>query len=159
MLRWITTAVLAMMLATLAACAEPEGPRTTERLVIETASGDQIFNIEFAETEDERRRGLMFREDLAEDSGMLFDFEDSRVITMWMRNTPLPLDMIFIIRTGRIAHIAENTVPFSEAIISSRYPVSAVLEVNAGTARRLGITTGDLVRHSVFEDAPPAAAE
>lgn len=149
--------LLAAILAVtgLAACAEPgPSPETaTETLFIETSTGVHGFTVELADTEERRRTGLMFREDLALDAGMLFDFESPRVITMWMRNTPLPLDMIFIDPNGRIVSVAENTVPFSEAIVSSRYPASAVFEVNAGTARRISIKVGDRVSHSLFEGA------
>ncbi|CDO61279.1 FIG007785: exported protein [Candidatus Phaeomarinobacter ectocarpi] len=141
----------------LAACAEPNpSPETaSESLTIETSTGVHGFTVELADTEERRRTGLMFREDLALDAGMLFDFETPRVITMWMRNTPLPLDMIFIDPNGRIISVAENTVPYSEAIVSSRYPASAVFEVNAGTAKRIGIKVGDRVSHPLF--GSPAA--
>lgn len=137
----------------LAACAEPSPSQATanESLTIETSTGVHGFLVELADTEERRRTGLMFREELALDAGMLFDFETPRVITMWMRNTPLPLDMIFIGPNGRIISVAENTVPYSEAIVSSRYPASAVFEVNAGTAKRIGIKVGDAVSHPLFE--------
>ena len=121
-------------------------------LVIETDSGSHTFTVELADTDEARQRGLMFREDLPPDTGMLFDFSPPRRVSMWMRNTPLPLDMIFITPAGRIAHIAEKTVPFSEAIITSPGPVAAVFEVHAGTAGRLGIKPGDRVRHPFFAD-------
>jgi uncharacterized membrane protein (UPF0127 family) len=156
-MRNLAALLLAATLAVtgLAACAEPnpKPEAATESLTIETSTGVHGFTVELADTEERRRRGLMFREDLALDAGMLFDFETPRVITMWMRNTPLPLDMIFIDPNGRIVSVAENTVPFSEAIVSSRYPASAVFEVNAGTARRISIKVGDRVSHSLFEGA------
>ena len=142
-------------LSGLSACAEDAPPAAlpTETLIIETSRGSHVFSVELANTDETRQRGLMFREELALDAGMLFDFETPRIITMWMRNTPLPLDMIFISETGRVVHVAENTVPFSEAIVSSRYPALSVLEVNAGTAERIGIRTGDRVLHPLFEQA------
>lgn len=135
------------------ACAEAPAPSDSDHssLIIETATGNVTFAVELADTDEKLQRGLMFREHLPADTGMLFDFDQSRIITMWMRNTPLPLDMIFITAQGRISHIAENTVPFSEAIISSRYPAASVFEVNAGTVQRLGIRVGDTVRHPIFE--------
>lgn len=140
----------------LSACAEEAGPPNagTSTLTLETTSGSHVFAVELADTDETRQRGLMFREDLAADAGMLFDFETPRIINMWMRNTSLPLDMIFISASGRVAHIAENTVPFSEAIVSSRYEVLSVLEVNAGTARRVGLKTGDQVIHPIFDRRP-----
>jgi len=139
----------------LSACAEEAGSPSADvsTLTLETSSGSHVFAVELADTDETRQRGLMFRDHLAADAGMLFDFETPRIINMWMRNTPLPLDMIFISTAGRVAHIAENTVPFSEAIISSRYEVLSVLEVNAGTARRIGLRTGDQVAHPIFNRA------
>ncbi|MEP0070597.1 DUF192 domain-containing protein [Pyruvatibacter sp.] len=154
-MRNLAAVLLAAALAVtgLAACAEPDPSHETAAasLTIETSTGVHGFKVELANTEERRRTGLMFREDLALDAGMLFDFESPRVITMWMRNTPLPLDMIFIDPNGRIVSVAENTVPYSEAIVSSRYPASAVFEVNAGTAKRIGIKVGDRVSHPLFE--------
>ena len=92
----------------------------------------------------------MFRREMAPDHGMLFDFGVEEVVAMWMRNTILPLDMLFIDGQGRIAHIATDAVPFSEAIISTQQPVRAVLELVAGTVEKLGITVGDRVMHPIF---------
>ena len=95
----------------------------------------------------------MFRDAMAPDHGMLFDFEEDQPVAMWMRNTRIPLDMVFIDRAGRVAGVAPDAVPYSEAVIPSPGPVRAVLELNAGTARRLGIGPGDLVRHPMFGTA------
>jgi len=92
----------------------------------------------------------MFRTEMAADAGMLFVYSRPQVITMWMRNTELPLDMLFIGPDGHIAHIAERAVPRSDKTISSRARVTGVLELNGGTARRLGIAVGDRVRHPAF---------
>lgn len=145
-------AALVVAAVSVGACSDgPDGgPDDAARLIIETRSGPVSFMVEVADTDETRRKGLMFREELAADSGMLFDFESERVASMWMRSTPLPLDMIFITAQGRVAHIAENTVPYSEAIISSRYPVLAVLEVNAGKAAETGVAVGDRVQHPMF---------
>lgn len=151
--RLCAAVVTALLLGSAAACSEDA--TAPARLTIETAAGAAHFEVELADTDETRQRGLMFRETLAADAGMLFDFEETRIIYMWMRNTPLPLDMIFITAYGRIAHIAENTVPFSDTIISSRYPVASVFEVNAGTAAGLGIAVGDTVRHPLFGNAAP----
>ena len=121
------------------------------KLTIVTAAGDRQFNIELAETDAQRGRGLMFRREMAADAGMLFDYARPQRVTMWMRNTILPLDMLFIDKTGRITRIAERTVPQSETLISSRRRVLGVLELNAGTAKRLGIKPGDRVLHRIFK--------
>ncbi|HMF05722.1 MAG TPA: DUF192 domain-containing protein [Methylocella sp.] len=135
-----------------AVCAEDKlGPRLNlEKLDIVTSSGTHAFSVEVMRSEPERERGLMFRRFLAKDRGMLFDFNAERVVMMWMKNTYLPLDMIFIARTGKVIGVAENAVPLSEKIISSGVPAYAVLEVPAGTVARLGLRIGDSVRHSVF---------
>jgi len=123
---------------------------TVEPLEILTRSGVHVFEVELAITDDERANGLMFRRDLPQGRGMLFDFKRDQMVAMWMKNTFVSLDMIFIRADGRIAHIAENTTPHSEAIVSSRVPVRGVLEVVAGTAKKLGIQPGDKVAHRWF---------
>lgn len=121
-----------------------------EKLEIITSRGTHVFAVEVMRSEEERERGLMFRESLPEDQGMLFDFKTERVVMMWMKNTYLPLDMIFMSRAGKVVAIAKDALPLSEKIISSGVPASAVLEVNAGTAERIGLRTGDFVRHPIF---------
>lgn len=121
-------------------------------LVIESGDARHRFTVEVADDSSKRGRGLMFRPSLGGDEGMIFDFEEVRDVAMWMKNTPVSLDMIFIDDTGRITHIAERTRPYSEAIIPSNGPVRSVLEVVAGTAKRLGIRRGDLVRHRIFSN-------
>ncbi len=144
--RWFLLGLL--MLAPLSA-AHADAP--TEQLVVQTAKAPLTFVVEVAATPEERGRGLMFREHLAPLHGMLFDFGTVRPVMMWMKNTKIPLDMLFIDRTGRIAHIAANTVPMSEAIIPSEGPVRAVLEIGGGESARLGIKEGDKVQASLFE--------
>ena len=123
---------------------------TVEPLEIITRAGVHVFEVELAITDAERAKGLMFRRELPAGRGMLFDFKSDQMVAMWMRNTYVSLDMIFIRADGRVAHIAENTKPQSEAIISSRVPVRGVLEVVAGTAKKLGIQPGDKVAHRWF---------
>mgnify|MGYP000050042762 FL=1 len=103
------------------------------------------FQVEIADSPDERARGLMFRKELAEDRGMLFLFPRRERIAMWMRNTEIPLDMLFISDDGRVTQIHERAVPHSEAVISSRRRVRYVLELPGGTADRLGLAPGALV--------------
>lgn len=122
-------------------------------LFIETASGRHRFAIEVADTDERRMNGLMFRQAMAPDAGMLFDFKIDAPVAMWMRNTLIPLDMVFIARDGRIVNIAERAVPHSETSIWSDGPVRAVLELNGGTAQRLGIRTGDRVIQRMFRNA------
>jgi uncharacterized protein len=119
-------------------------------LEIATKNGVQIFGVEMAVTPEEQARGLMFRRELPEKQGMLFDFQREQPTSFWMKNTYIPLDMIFIRADGRILRIAENTVPLSEALVPSGGPVRAVLEVIGGTAKKLGIAPGDRVVHPVF---------
>jgi uncharacterized protein len=130
----------------------PEPTPAAEQQTIEIASknGVHVFTVELAVTDQERERGLMFRKQLPEGQGMLFDFKREQEVTMWMENTYIPLDMIFIRRDGRIWRIAENTEPLSRAIISSEGPVLAVLEVVGGTAKKLGIAPGDRVGAPMF---------
>ena len=116
-----------------------------QTLEIASNSGVYVFSVDLAVTNEERQRGLMYRRSVPEFYGMLFDFKDEQEVQMWMKNTYVPLDMIFIQADGRIHSIAENTVPESERIIPSRGPVRAVLEVVGGTARKLGIRPGDRV--------------
>lgn len=116
-------------------------------LTIQTSKSIEKFIVEIADDEDERQVGLMFRKDLPAGQGMLFDFGAERLVTMWMRNTPLSLDMVFVNRLGEIVRIAEGTTPFSTDIVSSGEPVLYVLELNAGEAQATGIRRGDTVRH------------
>jgi len=119
-------------------------------LAVETAGGERRFAVELAATPESRRRGLMFRESMPLDHGMLFDFDEERHQSFWMKNTPLPLDLIFIDRRGVIVHIHHQAVPFDRTPIPSRKPASAVLEINGGVARLTGISEGDQVRHAIF---------
>ncbi len=119
-------------------------------LEIVTKNGVHVFAVELATNDAERQKGLMFRKELPEGQGMLFDFKQDQDISMWMRNTYIPLDMLFINSDGRIRRIAENTTPLSERTIPSGGPVRGVLEVIGGTAKKLGIAPGDRVAHPIF---------
>jgi uncharacterized membrane protein (UPF0127 family) len=121
-----------------------------EKLAIVTASGTHEFNVEVMRSGPELEHGLMFRRFLPSDRGMLFDFKTERPVMMWMKNTYLPLDMIFIAKSGRVVGIAENAEPLSEKIIPSGAPTYGVLEVNAGTAAKIDLKLGDEVRHGLF---------
>ena len=124
---------------------------SVQTLEIATKSGVQVFSVEMATTEQEKETGLMYRKELADGKGMLFDFSPAQEVSMWMKNTYIPLDMIFIRADGRILRIAENTEPLSTKIISSRGLAKGVLEVIAGTAKKYGIEPGDRVAHPLFD--------
>src|ERR1017187_2198649 len=123
---------------------------SVQPLEIVTKSGVQVFSVEMATTEQEKETGLMYRKELADGKGMLFDFSPAQEVSMWMKNTFIPLDMIFIRADGRILRIAENTEPQSTRIISSGGLAKGVLEVIAGTAKKYGIAPGDRVGHPLF---------
>ena len=116
-------------------------------VVIETRAGARRFTVEIARTTDQRRRGLMYRTELARDGGMLFVFDRPGVVRMWMKDTLIPLDMLFLARDGRVVRVVERAVPGSLRTISSGEAVAAVLELNGGTASRLEIAPGDRVIH------------
>jgi len=117
---------------------------------IVTGTGVHAFSVELATNDDERERGLMFRKELPEGHGMLFDFQTGQQVQFWMHNTYIPLDMIFIAADGRIVHVAENAKPMSDDLIPSVNPIRAVLEVIAGTVRKFGIAAGDRVNDAVL---------
>ena len=118
-----------------------------EPLTITTRDGSRtVFNVELALTDAQREQGLMFRRMMGENEGMLFDFKQAQKVYMWMKNTVLPLDMLFMDKAGRITRIKQDAVPFSEEILSSGGPVRYVLELNAGAARKFKIAEGDLVQ-------------
>ncbi len=120
-------------------------------LEIVTKTGVHAFTVEIAQTDDERATGLMNRRSLPEGRGMLFDFKREGPVSFWMKNTYIPLDMIFIRADGRILRIAENTEPLSERMVPSGGPILGVLEVIGGTSRKLGIAPGDRVAHPIFQ--------
>jgi uncharacterized membrane protein (UPF0127 family) len=145
--RWVVV-VAAIVLGALA----PSGARaaSVQPLEIVTKNGVQVFSVEMATTEEEKETGLMYRKELADGKGMLFDFSPEQQVSMWMKNTYISLDMIFIRADGRILRIAENTEPLSTKIIPSGGLAKGVLEVIAGTAKKYGIEPGDRVGHPLF---------
>jgi hypothetical protein len=145
-LAFLILAAVAIFVRTPAALAQELEP-----LTIETASGTHDFFVEVMRTGPERERGLMFRRNLEQDRGMLFDFKVERPVAMWMKNTYVPLDMIFLSRIGKVVGLAENAEPLSERVIASGAPAYSVLEVNAGTASRIGLALGDRVHHPIFQ--------
>lgn len=130
----------------------PQPKLPTEKLTIVTARGSFEFQVEVADDTREQAMGLMFREKMDPRAGMLFDFGQTREISMWMRNTILPLDMVFIRPDGTVARVAERTTPYSEATISSGEPVAFVLELNAGIANIIGLKPGDRLSSPTLAD-------
>jgi uncharacterized membrane protein (UPF0127 family) len=122
-----------------------------EPLAIVTAGARHDFMVEVARDDATRAQGLMYRRSLSPDRGMLFDFKRVEPVSMWMQNTYVSLDMLFVRPDGTIARVAQNTEPLSTRTIPSGEPVLAVLEVVAGTAARLGIRAGDRVEHALFK--------
>lgn len=112
----------------------------------ETITVTHSFEVEVASTGAEQARGLMFRTELADDRGMLFHYPTPRILSFWMKNTVISLDIIFINENGSIANIARDTKPYSTDSVSSINPTIAVLEVRAGLTQELGIDAGDIIR-------------
>ncbi len=121
-----------------------------EPLSIETASGTHDFSVEVMRTQPELEKGLMFRTSMPQDHGMLFDFQTEQSVMMWMKNTYIPLDMVFMSRAGRVIGIVANAKPMSEQILGIVTPSFAVLELNAGVAAKIGLKVGDRVEHPIF---------
>jgi uncharacterized protein len=150
-------ALFLLLLACFAAPAAAQMPQlqhfATSALTILTADGPQHFAIEIAETPEQMEQGLMYRESLPPDAGMLFAFPAPTVARFWMKNTLIPLDMLFVDDAGKIVNIHERAVPQSLEAISAAAPVKAVVELNGGTAARLGIKPGDTVQYKLFGNA------
>ena len=136
---------LSALIGSSPAQAEPLQP-----LEFVTASGPHEFRVELADTPSERAKGLMYRRSMPQNQGMLFDFHDEVPVMMWMKNTYIPLDMVFVSRDGFVTRIAPNAVPMSEDTISGGMAY-AVIELNSGVAEKIGLKPGDLVHHSAFK--------
>jgi uncharacterized membrane protein (UPF0127 family) len=156
--RYLLALTAALPFALMAQAPEPTGPQPElpkEKLVIVGHGGtEHVFNVEMAISEAQQTVGEMFRPKVPEDGGMLFDWGFARESQMWMRNTLVPLDMVFINADGTIRSIAENTTPRSLAVIDSRGPVRATLELAAGVTAKLDIRVGDTVKQKIFGNAP-----
>ncbi|MBL28488.1 MAG: hypothetical protein CMM50_13160 [Rhodospirillaceae bacterium] len=150
----LLTVLLALLVfpAVLAAqeSSDSRGLFRTEDLWIDSGGTRHHFSVEIADTRQKRSLGLMFREDVPPGTGMLFDFEEPRDVAMWMKNTYVPLDMLFIGANGTILNIAADTTPLSLEPIHSAGQALAVLELDGGTAEKLGIRAGDRVEHPLF---------
>lgn len=146
--------VMLALLVAAPAFAQPKAFQTftSAPLSIDTAKGRQHFTVELALTPDQQEQGLMFRSHLAPDAGMLFVVARPQIMTFWMHDTLIPLDMLFIAAGGRIVDLHERAVPMSDATIVSHAPAIAVLELNGGTVGRLGIKVGDVVHAAALDD-------
>ena len=151
-MRWVVPACVALW-AFAAVAASASRPLQHSVLVVDTPQGPARFVVEIAADNASRMKGLMFRKEMPPDSGMLFEFPDDHFRSFWMKNTILPLDMLFIRADGKISSIAENTKPYSLDVVTSREPVRAVLEINAGRSAALGITAGEKVHSAFFGQA------
>ena len=143
-------ALLLLVLLPLTACA------ADDRLVIKSKNGDHAFTVEVVDTDESRAKGLMYRESLAPDAGMLFDFKETREVSFWMSNTLIPLDMIFITAEGLVANIHSNARPRDLTSIPSDGPVMFVLEIPGGRSKELGLAAGDRVVHDRIKNGATA---
>ena len=134
------------------ACGKAPEPKPTTPLIITTsANGEVRFNVETAQTPEELQTGLMHRTEMPSNNGMIFVFDPIRPVQMWMKNTKLPLDMLFVTANGQIIMIKEKATPMSETRITCKDPVKAVIELNSGQVARHKIQVGDFVKHQVFD--------
>lgn len=148
--------VLAALCSFAATNAHAEAPVAV--VTVTSANGDgHEFVLEVADTEERRQRGLMFRKELPEDGGMIFIYDPPQVAAMWMKNTLIPLDMVFVDAGNRIAHVATRTTPHSLEPISAGVPVAAVIELNGGTCDRLGMGVGDRVHYELTATSASSA--
>jgi uncharacterized protein len=131
----------------------PDAAAKAEQVTIETAKGERTFTVEVVRDEKDRNRGLMFRHEMADSHGMLFDYDPPQQVSFWMKNTFLPLDIIFIGADGRILNIAAKTTPLSLERLPAVGKARGVLEINGGLSEKLGIKPGDKVRHALFAPA------
>jgi uncharacterized membrane protein (UPF0127 family) len=144
---WVAGALSLAMLSS----ARADG--ALQHLEVDTASGPHTFKIELMRSEAEREKGLMFRRSMADDHGMLFDFPQDEPLVFWMKNTYIPLDMVFVARDGHVVSITRDAKPMDETLISSGVPAAGVLEINAGLADKIGLKIGDEIKHPMFHAA------
>ncbi|MBE6452638.1 MAG: hypothetical protein E7012_04035 [Alphaproteobacteria bacterium] len=147
MLKYIKLFIIALFITS---CGSEPEPKPTTPLMIKTSNGDIRFMVEVATTPEDLKTGLMYRTNLGFNSGMIFNIYPVRPMSMWMKNTKIPLDMLFIGPDTSIIMIKENAEPMSEAHIECKEPVRAVIEINAGQVKRHGIKIGDKVTHMIL---------
>jgi uncharacterized membrane protein (UPF0127 family) len=155
-MQWVSTmrAFLVAAFVLIAVCVTPHAADAlpVQTIVIDTQKGPVKFQVEIAGSPESQERGLMFRSSMDPDAGMLFDFHDPQFVSFWMKNTYIPLDMLFVRANGTISSITENAKPMSLKPIPSFEPVTVVIEINGGRARELGIGDGDVVHATMFGD-------
>lgn len=151
---WLIASLFLASCASMNAALLPSLP--TETILVDTAQGEHSFKVEVAADHASQVRGLMYRQEMAPDAGMLFDLHRSEQISFWMKDTYLPLDMVFIRADGTVSSVEPNAIPLSTASIPSQGPVRAVLELNAGRARELGILPGARVHAAIFDSRTAA---
>jgi len=124
-------------------------------LIIQSESGPHEFSVEEAKTEPQQARGMMFREEMGEDTGMIFEFDEPKIATIWMKNTAISLDILFVRSNGKILKIEHMAQPYKLRSASSEAVVAAVVELKGGRANELGIRPGDTVQHAFFQNSAP----
>ena len=144
------TAALLALVAILSMLIQPAFALPRSELLVQTASSQFRFEVEIADDATERAEGLMYRQTMADNAGMLFLYPAPQQVQFWMKNTPMSLDIVFVRADGTIARIAEHTTPFSEDMIPSGEEVVAVLEVKAGMMHQLGVRAGDRLKHPTY---------
>ncbi len=147
---WAGSGFAAALLLALGGAGSVCAEARLEPLTVVTASGPHPFKVEVMRTEPERERGLMYRKSMSRDHGMLFQYPTEQPVTFWMHNTYLPLDMVFIDRSGHVVSVARDAKPMDDTLIPSGGPALGVLELDAGVAGAIGLKPGDLVRHAMF---------
>lgn len=153
-MRVFVAAVVALVLLSGCSPGHEKSQLPATRVVVDTKNGPAAFDVEVAADDASRQKGLMYRTELAPNAGMLFDFGKEGFRSFWMKNTPRSLDIIFIRGDGTISTIAENAIPYSTDSLPSSEPVRAVLEINGGRSRALGIESGNKVRAGIFGAKP-----
>jgi len=139
------------------ACGQGDVKSELETVKVISGGTDHAFQVEIADDDAEREKGLMYRDAMADDHGMLFLFPDARERAFWMKNTHIPLDIIYISQSGSVISIQKNAVPMTQTPLKSYGAAAAVLEVNGGLTDRLGIRAGDRISHPFFEGKGPAS--
>lgn len=152
----LSRAIAALCVCGAGGLAQAETGCAMDKVLVSGDFGEAIFTVEVADDSSERARGLMHRESLAASAGMLFVFEAPRPAAFWMKNTLIPLDIIFADRTGTVRHIHENAIPHDETPIPGGDDIFAVLEINGGLSARFGLSDGDILQHPAFAGGPAA---
>jgi uncharacterized membrane protein (UPF0127 family) len=138
---------VASLVSVTSGAAEPD-----QRLEIDTQSGPHVFSVEVMRTPAERERGLMGRQSMPLDHGMLFDFQTEQAVIFWMKDTLISLDMVFVAKDGRVVGIKHDAKPMDETLIPSGAPTLGVVELNGGVTETIGLKIGDLVKNPIFHN-------